>query len=125
MSIATRYQGQDISITVDLTDANGAAINIGNLAELFVYIMRRRSSTPIKKFSKAGATGYTALVEVDSTHYRADWFSADTAIATPDLYYLEINVVETDADFEDNEKNSIGTDDIINLKKSAVKAESS
>lgn len=125
MSAVTRYQGDDIPISIGLTDANGDAINIDNLAELYIYLMRSGNNTPAKKFSKAGTTGYKALVRVDTENYRADWLSADTKSATPGNYHLEINVVETDADYNDSEKNSIGTDAVINLKKSVVKAESS
>jgi len=126
MSAEIAYQGNDISITIDLTNKiTGEAINIDDLAELFIYIMLRGNSTPINKFSKAGATGYTALLKVDSKHYRADWKSADTKVAIPNMYYLEINVVETDEDFDEDEKNSIGTVDVIDLRKSVIKAESS
>jgi len=121
-----QHQGTDISISVSLTvTSTGAAINIDNLAELFLYIMLRGNPAPVKKYSKAGATGYTALKKVDSYNYRADWKSAETSAATAGNYYLEVNVVETDADFDDSEKNSIGTDDVIDLRKSVIKAESS
>ncbi|HUV83652.1 MAG TPA: hypothetical protein VMV77_12740 [Bacteroidales bacterium] len=126
MSAGAIYQGTDISITISLTNKiTSEAINIDNLAELFLYILLKDNPIPLKKYSKAGGGDYIAFKKIDSYNYRADWKSVDTSAASSGSYRIEVNVVETDTDFDDNEKNSVGTDDVIDLRKSVIKAESS
>ena len=123
--IPIRRQGEDIPITILLKTSSGA-VSIDDLAECFVYLMSEYSSAAVAKWSKAGTQeGCTALVKVDSTHYRADWLSADTKEATLGEYYLEVNMVETDAEYNDSEKNTIPSDTVFELQKSTVKDQSS
>lgn len=125
MAIVTRRAGDDIPISISLTDANGAVMSIDDLAELYVYVIHTTSNTILVKFSKAGTDGFTALTKVSSTVYRADVLSGLTKAATLGEYNIDMNVVETDADFEDSQKNTIGIQGVFNLKDSTSKAKSS
>ena len=83
MATVLKYRGEDIPIVISLTDANGSAINIDDLAELYVYLIKRKMPVATKMFSKAGGGSYTALTKQDAYNYRADWFSSETKSATP------------------------------------------
>lgn len=119
----TRYQGQDIAITILVKDDNGSAINIDNLAELHVYMVY--GGAKVKAFSKAGTGDADALVKVDTTHYRMDWLSEDTYNRAAGEYLMEINVVETNAAYTDSEKNTVLLVPVVDMVAAAIKSESS
>jgi len=123
MAAVDKYQGEDIPILIAMTDENGNAMNIDDLTELYVYIIH--DNTIQKKFSKAGDTGYDALIKITTTSYVARWLSGDTKDANTGMQNLEVNIVESDVDYQDNEKNTIGCENIIYLHKSIIKTESS
>lgn len=125
MAAVDKRQGDDIDISLSLTDAAGDPINIDNLAELFVYVTNTASKTILKKFSKAGTGEFTVLKKITTTNYKAIVKSAITKDATKGYYDLDVNVVQTDADYDDSEKNTVGVESIINLLPSVSKASSS
>jgi hypothetical protein len=120
-----RRRGDDIPLLIGLTDSTGTAINITALAELYVYVINSTQGTTLVKFSKAGTGGFTALTVISPISYRADIKSGITKTATLGEYHVDINVVETDADYESNQKNTIGIDSVFNLKDSVSKVVSS
>ena len=125
MAAVDKRQGDDIDIAISLTDAADDPINIENLAELFVYVTNTASKTILEKFSKAGTDGFTALKKITTTNYKAIVKSTKTKDATKGYYDLDVNVVQTDADYDDSEKNTVGVESIINLLPSVSKASSS
>jgi len=125
MAIVTRRKGDDIPLLISLTDSSGIAINITNLAQLYVYVIQTAQGTILAKFNKGGVGGFEALVVISATSYRADILSGTTKKATTGDYHVDINVVETDADYESNQKNTIGIDAIFTLKESISKTVSS
>ena len=120
-----RRRGDDIPLLIGLTDSTGTAINITALAELYVYVINSTQGTTLVKFSKAGTGGFTALTVISPISYRADIKSGITKTATLGEYHVYINVVETDADYESNQKNTIGLDSVFNLIDSVSKVVSS
>jgi hypothetical protein len=122
---AIRYQGEDIPVLINITDAAGDPVNITDLAELFVYIINHKQNSILVRFSKAGGGGFQALVAVSDYIYRADILSGTTKNALPGMYDVDINVVQTDADYEDSEQNTIGIQYVFQLNKSVSKASSS
>jgi len=120
-----RRRGDDIPLLIGLTDSTGTAINITALAELYVYVINSTQGITLVKFSKAGTGGFTALTVISPISYRADIKSGITKTATLGEYHVDINVVETDADYESNQKNTIGIDSVFNLKDSVSKVVSS
>ena len=125
MAATDKFQGDDIPITIGLTDTDDAAINIDDLAELYVFIILTKSNTTAVKFSKAGSGDYVALRKVSTTSYIAEWLSGKTKDATVGSYHIEVNVAETDAEYESSIKNTLVLDRIINLKGSTAKSVSS
>ncbi len=124
MAIVNKYKGDDIPVTIELTDAGGN-INIDNLAELYVYIIHAISKTTAKTFSKAGSGDHVALRKVTTISYIADWLSGSTKDAAIGKYIIEVNIVETDANYESSKKNTLASDPIINLLDTKIKTESS
>ena len=61
MSIVKKYEGDDIKVTIRITDDDGNYINIDDLDELYVYIVHKTSKITLAQFSKAGAGDFTAL----------------------------------------------------------------
>lgn len=118
-----RKQGDDIDIDITATDDAGAALSIDDLAELYIYITHKNIT--FTKFSKAGASGFTALVKITAYQYRATIKSGLTKLADTGNYSIDANIVETDADYESSEKNTISIDDVFNLIASKSKASSS
>jgi hypothetical protein len=112
-----------VAITVLVKDDNNSAVNIDNLSELHVYISTGGSA--VKEFNKAGSGDGQALVKVDTTHYRVDWLSGDTADAAAGQYDIELNVVETDSDYTDSKKNTLLKYPFLDLVATTVKDESS
>lgn len=125
MAAVDKRQGSDIDISITLTDAAGDLMNIDNLAELFVYVTNTASKTILKKFSKAGAGEFIALDKITTTNYKAIVKSATTKVAVIGYYDLDVNVVQTDADYDDSEKNTVGVEMIFNLLPSVSKTSSS
>lgn len=125
MAAVEKRQGDDIDISITLTDAAGDLMNIDDLAELFVYIVSSTTQAILAKFSKAGTGGFIALDIITTTNYKAIIKSVITKDAITGYYDLDVNVVETDADYEDSEKNTIGVDKLFNLLSSVSKASSS
>jgi len=121
MTTTEKYQGDDITLSVTV----GTDVSIDDLAELYIYIVNRKTKVTQKKFDKGGATGFTALIKISSTVYEAIWPSSDTKDAEIGYYNIEGNVVVTDAEYEDSEENAITLDDQILLKSSISKASSS
>jgi hypothetical protein len=119
MAAVDRYIGDDIPLTLT------SSISIDDMAELYVYLVHKSSDVVAKKFSKAGSGEFSALIKEDAYNYRADWLSGDTKEATIGVYNIDINVVETDADYQDSEKNTIGVKEAIDLKQSRSKLSSS
>lgn len=120
-----RHAGDDIPLLLNFTDSAGVAINIDNLAELYVFVIHATEGTVLAKFSKAGAAGYTALEKITTLIYRADIKSSITKTAALGPYKVDINVVETDTDYESSQKNTIGVDIVFKLKDSYSKVVSS
>jgi len=125
MSSVIRRRGDDIPLLISLTDSSGTAINITNLAQLYVYVINVEQKTVLAKFNKGGVGGFAALVVISPTSYRADILSGTTKKAAAGEYNIDINVVETDADYESNQKNTIGIDSVFSLKESTSKIVSS
>ena len=125
MTVVLRRRGDDIPLLLALTDSAGVPINITALAELYVYVVHSTQGTTLVKFSKAGTGGFTALTMISATIYRADVKSGTTKNAPLGEYYLDINVVQTDVDYESSQKNTIGFDPVFNLKNSISKIVSS
>lgn len=115
-----KKQGDDITLSITV----GTAVNIDNLAELFIYIVDTSGNIAVK-FSKAGTGDFLALTKVSTTNYTAAWLSGSTKDATKGIYTIEGNVAETDADYESSEENTITCDDRIMLSSSVSKASSS
>lgn len=120
-----RYQGDDIPITIELTDSAGAPINITNLAELYVYVINSKQNSVLAQFSKAGGGAFQALKVVTAFKYRADVLSGTTKHALLGLYDIDVNVVQTDADYQSSQKNTIGLKCVFQLNKSVSKIVSS
>lgn len=120
-----KRQGDDIDISITLTDAAGDPMDIDDLAELFVYIVSSTTDVILVKFSKAGTEEFIALERITATNYKATVKSAITKDAITGYYSLDINIVETDADYEDSEKNTIGVEKLFRLLSSVSKASSS
>jgi len=125
MAAITRRKGDDIPLLIGLTDSSGAAINITNLTQLYVYVVHTTQGSVLAKFNKGGVGGFEALIAISATSYRADILSGTTKKATTGDYHVDINVVETDADYESNQKNTIGIDAVFTLKESISKTVSS
>ena len=123
MSTQTRYRGDDIDIDIIVTDENDDAVNIENLAELYIYITHNNSV--LIQFNKAGTGGFTALKKITSYLYLAIIKSGTTKSAELGNYNIDGNVIETDADYESSEKNTITIEDLFSLKDSKSKAVSS
>jgi len=120
-----RRRGDDIPLLIGITNSSGVAINITNLAQLYVYIIYSTKGTTLVKFNKGGTDGFSALTAVTATSYRADIKSSITKTATLGTYHVELNVVETDTDYDSSQKNTIGLDVVFNLKDSISKTVSS
>ena len=120
-----KRQGSDIDISITLDDIAGDPMNIDDLAELFVYIVSSTTKVILVKFSKAGAEGFIALERITAMNYKATIKSAITKDAITGYYDFDVNVVETDVDYEDSEKNTIGVEKLIRLFSSVSKASSS
>lgn len=120
-----KRQGSDIDISITLDDIAGDPMNIDDLAELFVYIVSSTTKAILVKFSKAGAGEFIALERITATNYKATVKSAITKDAIPGYYDFDVNVVETDVDYEDSEKNTIGVEKLFKLISSVSKASSS
>ena len=125
MAIVIRRRGDDVPLLIGLTDSSGSPINITNLAELYVYVINTAQNSVLAKFSKAGIAGFDGLLAISAFSYRADILSGTTKTAALGMYHIDINVVETDGDYESNQKNTIGMDAIFNLKDSISKTVSS
>ena len=120
-----KRQGDDIDLSITLTDAAGDLMNIDDLAELFIYIVSSTTKVILVKFSKAGAGEFIALKRITATNYKATVKSAITKNAITGYYSLDINIVETNADYEDSEKNTIGVEKLFRLLSSVSKVSSS
>jgi hypothetical protein len=125
MNTTIKYQGDDIPITVELTDSAGTPINITNLAELYVYVINHKQNSILAQFSKAGGGAFQSLKVVTAFKYRADVLSGTTKNAPIGMYDVDINVVQTDADYQSNQKNTIGLKCVFDLYKSVSKIVSS
>ncbi len=121
MTTTEKYQGEDITLSVSV----GTAVSIDDLAELYIYIVNKKTGVTQIKFDKAGSTGFTALVRISATTYEAIWPSSDTKDAEIGYYNIEGNVAATDAEYEDSEENTITLNKRILLKSSVSKASSS
>lgn len=125
MAIVQRRAGDDIPVKIGLTDLNTNPIDIDALAELYVYIIHSRSGSILAKFNKAGTGGFLALERISATSYRADIKSGLTKVAALGEYKIDVNVVQTDADYESSQKNTIGIEEVFNLNNSTSKIVSS
>ena len=125
MATVDRFKGDDIPITIGLTDLDDADINIDDLTELYVYVIHDPTNVVAKMFSKAGGGDYVALRKVTTTSYIADWKSGSTKDAEAGAHRIELNMVESDATYESSKKNSIGSDIIIYMKETTIKTLSS
>lgn len=124
--IPLRGKGSDIALTLSFKDDDGNAINIDDLTELYVYFLYGDTTTPVMKFSKAGTGDDTdALVKVDTTHYRADWLSAETAEAKAGYYDVEVNIVQNNAAYALSQKNTIKKYTFVELIETTIKELSS
>ena len=121
MATVDRFQGDDITLSITV----GTDVNIDDLAELFVYVVKERGGAILAKFSKAGTGDFIALAKVTTTNYTAIVPSGSTKDADQGLYVIEGNVVETDADYESSQENTITIPTKINLKPSVSKESSS
>ena len=124
MATVNKYKGDDIPVTIGLTDDEGNDINIDNLVELYVYIIHVMSGEIIS-FNKAGSGDHIALRKVTTISYIADWLSGSTKDAATGKYIIEINIVESDANYESSKKNTLASDPIIKLLDTKIKTESS
>ena len=125
MAVVDKYKGDDILITIGLTDSSDNSINIDNLAELYIFIVFTKTGTTAVKFSKAGTGAFLALSKVSATSYTAGWLSGDTKGSNTGRYHIEANVAETSAAYESSLKNTLASEDIVDLKESTVKSVSS
>lgn len=121
MANYARRLGDDITLSITV----GTAVNIDNLAELFIYVMNNKTGETLIRFSKAGAAGYSALVKITTTVYEARILSGTTKNAREGVYRIEGNVSVTDAGYESNQENTITIDDTISLSAATSKAVSS
>ncbi|MBA7540714.1 hypothetical protein ES705_33016 [subsurface metagenome] len=121
MTTTEKYQGDDITLSITV----GTDVNIEDLAELFVYIINKKTLEVLIKFNKEGSTGFTALDKITTMIYEAIIPSGTTKTAETGYYNIEGNAVNADDDYEDSEENAITLDDRILLKSSVSKASSS
>jgi hypothetical protein len=124
-NIVIRYQGDDIPLLISMNDSSGIPINITNLAELYVFVLINKTNQILAQFSKTGGGGFQSLVMITNFIYRADIFSGTTKDAAIGLYDIDVNVVQTDADYEASQKNTIGIKGVFQLNKSVSKIKSS
>lgn len=125
MAAVVRHQGDDVPLLISLTDSNDEAIDIDDLEELYIYVVSQEAGAVLAQFSKDGAGDFTALVKVTATQYRADVVSSLTKTAALGAYNIDVNVVQTDAEYEDSKKNTIGIETVFELYESTSKAVSS
>jgi hypothetical protein len=121
-------RGSDINVLVTINDADSNPVNIDNLSDLFVYVVlasRPRGSEVLAKFNKAGGGGFLALDKITTTQYRAKVLSGTTKTAYLGLYDLDVNIVETDAEYESSEENTVVVQEIFELGESTSKSQSS
>lgn len=121
MTITEKRQGDDITLSITV----GTDVSIDDLAELYVYIVSKRTGVVLIKFNKAGSTGFTALIQVTATNYKAIIPSGTTKDADASIYSIEGNIAATDAEYESSIENAITLDDQIKLLASTSKASSS
>ncbi len=121
MTTTEKRQGEDITLSITV----GTGVSIDDLAELYIYIVDKRTGVVRIKFDKAGAAGFTALIKVTTTTYEAIWPSGDTKDADAGVYSIEGNVAATDAAYESSIENAITLDQQIQLLASTSKASSS
>ena len=123
MSDIIQYQGDDLEVNIEVLDG-GVAMDIDALKELYVYIIQSDTEKIEAKYSKAGAGDHIALTKVTATMYKF-WIDSSITSATKggDLN-IEVNVVESEAELTDGDKNSIAKEKLIQLNTSQIKAES-
>ena len=121
MANTVKKLGDDVTLSITV----GTAVNIDNLAELFIYVVNNKTEEVLARFSKAGGGAFTALIKITTTTYEARILSGTTKDARAGEYRMEGNVVETDAGYESSEENTITIDDTITLVTNTSKVSSS
>ena len=116
-----QFKGDDITLSITV----GTAVNIDDLAEVFIYVINKKTNVTAIKFSKAGTGDFIALIKISTTVYEAIWPSGDTKVADIGYYNIEGNYAITDAEYESSEENVITLPNRIFLKLSVSKASSS
>lgn len=113
------YPGADIKILLKLKLSTGTYINIDDLAELYVYILRA-SGTIVKQYSKAGTGDFTALIKDTTTQYHF-WITSEVSkLLETEILDIEINMVETNAELP-NGQNTIGKAQLVKLVDNTIK----
>lgn len=113
------YPGADIKINLTLEISTGVYINIDNLSELYVYILRS-SGTIVSKYSKAGTGDFTALIKDTTTQYHL-WITSEVSkLLETEILDIEINMVETNAELP-NGQNTIGKARLVKMIDNTIK----
>jgi len=124
MSSISKRQGDDFSFSIVIyTDpAKTTKLNIDNLAALHVNVYT--DGCVIARFSKDTATGYTRLVRVSETEYKAVVDSSSTRIMAPGAINVDINIAQTSGDVTDGKFNMQEGIQIGSLSRITTKNES-
>ena len=124
MAGISKRQGDDFSFSIIIyTDETKAAkINIDNLADLKVNVYT--DGCVIARFSKVSASGYTSLVRISETEYKAIVDSSITRLFAPGSITVDLNIVQTSGDLTDGRLNMQASQQIGSISTITTKNES-
>lgn len=124
MSSIAKKQGDDFSFSV-IIYAEAAKINrfnLDNLADLKINVYT--DGCFIARFSKNAATGYTQLIRVSETEYKAVVDSSLSRVMAPGAINVDVNVAQTSGEVADGKYNMQASAQIGSLAKITTKNES-
>lgn len=106
MAYSDVNSGEDILIEISLTDDDDNQISIDDLLELYVFIVSDTDESILKKFNKAGAGEYTALIK-DTEYQYHGWIESGESKNLHGKYRLEVMIQETEAELSDSKRETI------------------
>lgn len=118
------YQGEDIIFDFSMTNDGGVTfVNIDDLIDVVIY-MYQDPNDDIIKFSKLDREGFIQLTKTTEYSYRGIIDSSLTKYMVCGTWYVEINVMSTNAELEDLELNRIGRTECFKIEQAAIRVES-
>jgi hypothetical protein len=114
------YKGEDKALSITITDSKGTLQDIDAMTNLIVYLEHDHPRSPLVKYSKVAAAGFTTLLRVSATEYTAIVPKTVTDTFSLAQLIIEVELQESDTRFPGSVRRTKGKGIITTISNSMI-----